>query len=205
MADANKKISATTQGFTEIKDIVDEVVLFTGGNACSILEVNATNFALLSADEQNSKIYSYAALLNSLNFSIQILIISKRLDISEYIISLENQIKKTQNEGLAKQIQLYKDFVAELVKVNSILDKKIYIAVPYSSLEKGVMGASSAISSGGDDFLPQAKAALKSKADTLLSQLARIGLKAKVLEKDEIIRIFHDVYNGLALEEGGLE
>lgn len=94
--------------------------------------------------------------------------------------------------------------MVELVKVNSILDKKIYIVVPYSGLEKGIIGATYAVSSGGGDFLTQAKAALASKAENILSQLARMGLKARILEKEEIIRIYHDVYNGLAVEEGGL-
>lgn len=205
MAKDNKKIAATTQSFTEIQDIVDNVILFNGGYACSILEVSATNFALLSADEQNAKIYAYAALLNSLTFPIQILTISKRLDISEYITNLENQIKRTKNEGLAQQISLYKDFVAELVKVNSILDKKFYLVVPYSSLEKGVIGASYAITSGGGDFVSIARSALRSKTDSLLSQLARMGLKAKVLEKEEIINVYHDIYNGLSFEKEELK
>jgi len=201
MAKTDKKITATTQKFTEVQDIVEEMVLFTGGNACTVLEVRATNFALLSADEQNSKIYSFGALLNSLTFPIQILSVSKRLDISQYITNLENQIKKTQNEGLSKQISLYKDFVAELVKVNSILDKKFYVVIPYSSLEKGITGASYAISSGGTDFPSVARAALRSKADSLLSQLSRIGLKASVLSKEELIGLYHDVYNGLSIEQ----
>ena len=69
-----RKINATTQKFIEIEDIVDNIVLLSGGQACMVMEVVATNFALQSIEEQQVKILSYASLLNSLSFSIQIVI-----------------------------------------------------------------------------------------------------------------------------------
>src|SRR5665647_506424 len=105
MAKSARKINATTQKFTEIQDVVDDIVILTGGNACLVIEVTATNFALLSAGEQDSKIYSYAALLNSLSFPIQILIRSKKLDITSYLKLLDVEAKKTQNLMLAEQIR----------------------------------------------------------------------------------------------------
>jgi len=74
MKNSAQKIKATTQKFIEILDIVDNVVLLASGNACSVIEVQATNFALLSSEEQNARVLSYAALLNSLSFPIQVFI-----------------------------------------------------------------------------------------------------------------------------------
>src|SRR5438105_2044256 len=118
MKSSAPKSSASTQKFIEIKDIIGNIIVLSGGNACLIIEVKATNFALLSAEEQDAKIFAYASLLNSLSFSIQIVIRSKRLDISSYLKLLEDEKNSTANQALSRQIGLYKDFVSELVKVN---------------------------------------------------------------------------------------
>src|SRR3989344_8259290 len=103
------RIKASTQKFTEIIDIVDSVVLLEGGYACLVIEVTASNFALLSKKEQDAKIYSYASLLNSLSFPIQIIIRNQRVDITSYLKNLEELEKHTKNEMLASHIKLYRE------------------------------------------------------------------------------------------------
>ena len=197
MASSVQKNATPSQHFVEIVDIIDDVVLLAGGNACLVIEVKATNFSLLSADEQNAKIYSYASLLNALSFSIQIVIRSKKLDVSNYLKLLDDEKVKAQSEALAKQIGLYRNFVQELVKVNIILDKKFYIVIPYSSLEKGISGAKEAIvnSSSQSDFILGAKAALYSKAGAVHEQLNRLNLKAETLSKEKLTKLFYDIFN----------
>ncbi|HZJ18518.1 MAG TPA: hypothetical protein VFD45_02790, partial [Patescibacteria group bacterium] len=192
----------TTQKFTEIEDISDDVVVFQGGSAALVIEVTATNFALLSREEQDTKIYSYAALLNSLSFAIQIIIRSKKLDISAYLKLLDAQAKATQNELLSNQIRLYRDFIQELVKVNTVLDKKFYICIPYSYLEKGIGAAANNVNKRNpkDNFIEQARTALHSKAENVESQLARLNLRAKVLEKEELVKLFYEIYNDQGVE-----
>ncbi|MCL4386845.1 hypothetical protein M1307_00425 [Patescibacteria group bacterium] len=204
MSKAAQKIHATTQKFTEIEDIVDDIVVLSGGNACLVIEVTSTNFALLSIEEQNSKIYSYASLLNSLSFSVQILILSKKLDITSYLKLLDAEAKKTQNRLLAEQIGLYRDFVQELVKVNTVLDKKFYICIPYTYLEKGMAGTAAATINKNANkqqaFVEQAKATLHSKAESVHSQLSRLNLRAKTLEKEELIKLYYEIYNDNFIE-----
>ena len=142
----NQKIKATTQHFTEIEDIIDDVVLLSGGQACLILEVNATNFSLQSKEEQEVKILSYASLLNSLSFPIQIVILSRKLDISEYIALLEQEASGAENAALAYSIRLYKNFVSELVQTNTVLDKKFYLVIPFSVLEMGIKDSTKSLS-----------------------------------------------------------
>ena len=193
MTKSAQKKKSTTQKFTEIENIDEDIVILSGKNACLIIEVNATNFALLSKEEQDSKIFSYASLLNSLSFPVQIFIRSKKLDISSYLKLLETQGAQTQNQLLSAQINLYRDFVKELVKVNTVLDKKFYIVIPYSYLEKGVI-------TSADSFLNQAKTSLASKAASVLSQIARLNLRAKTLGKEELIKLFYEIYNGDTVE-----
>lgn len=192
------QIKATTQRFTEIHDIYGETVILTNGSACQIIEVTATNFALQSEEEQRTKIASYGSLLNSLSFSIQVFITNKKLDISTYLRSLDEQIKKTSNPNLSQQMTLYKNFVANLIKVNTVLDKRFYIVIPYSPLEKGVTGAKAASLGVAADssVINQAKVSLKSKSETLLSEVLRLNLKARILNKDDLIKVFYEIYNG---------
>lgn len=202
MAKTAQKISASTQRFIEIIDIVDDIVITKGGNACLVIEVKATNFALLSAEEQDAKIYSYAALLNSLSFSIQVVIKSKKLNISSYLKLLEEEKIASKNPALSKQIGLYKDFVGELVKVNTILDKKFFVVIPYSSLEKGLSGAKeqAGISSSQSFFLIGAKASLHSKAESLHAQLQRLNLKAETLGKEQLIKVYYEIFNDINID-----
>ena len=186
-----KATKSSTQKFTEIKLIQDNIVLFNGGNACAVIEVQASNFSLLSKEEQDIKIYSYASLLNSLSFPLQILVRNKKLDISNYLTSLDEQANKTQNERLAMQIRLYRDFVAELIKVNTVLDKKFYMIVPYSPLEKGAQ----AMMHKGNE-LDQAKTALDGKVSALMDQIGRLALRAKPLQTDDLVTLYYEMYNG---------
>jgi hypothetical protein len=192
------QVHSSTQKFTEIKDIVGNVVLLESGNACGIIEITASNFSLLSRAEQDSRIYSYASLLNSLTFPVQILVRNKRMDITSYTKQLEEQALKTTNALLSKQIELYKDFVQEMTKVNVVLSKQFYMVVPFSSLELGALGTTPSSNKKGDvpdAFAAKAQEAILSKAESLLGQLRKLSSSAKLLEKDELAKLFYEIYN----------
>ncbi len=199
---AEQKITATTQKFIEIIDIIDNVVFLQGGNACLIIDITASNFSLFSKEEQDAKLFAYAALLNSLTFPIQILIRNKRVDISSYLKGLETEERLTRNELLAKQIRLYRNFVQEMVRINVVLNKTFYIILNFSSLETGVMGTKQTIQQEAVDqtFVNDAKKNLYAKSEALFSQLKKLALASRILEKDELITLFYDIYNGEKIE-----
>lgn len=200
---AKNKINSTTQDFTDIVDIIDDVVLLKGKNACSILEVSSVNFFLLSSDEQNARIYGYMSLVNSLSFAIQILIISKRVDMGVYLKLLDQKITTIQNLKLKDHLTMYRQFVDELVKNEGLLDKKIYIVVPYSYLEAtvnltGQKTAPQKAQTGEakpSAFSQQAKNALVSKRAVIQAQVERMGLMARVLQHEELIKLFYEIFN----------
>lgn len=197
MAKSAQKITATTQRFVEIQDIIDNVALLPGNQACMVIEITATNFSLQSQEEQQVKILAYASFLNSLSFPIQIVIVSRKLDISSYIHLLGTEAKKTTNPLLSKHILLYKDFVANLIQKETVLDKKFYLVFTYSFLEKGA-GAVTNVKNK-NEFAQEAKNMLLSKARTLIQELQRIGLRSKILDKNELIKLYYESYN----EEAG--
>src|SRR3989344_5437122 len=130
---AAKKPTASTQQHLDIEDIRDDIVILKNGNAVVVLETNAVNFDLLSEREQDAMIFAYAALLNSLTYPIQVLVRSKRLDISNYLRLLDEAKQKAINERLVGQIELYTNFVRDLVSKNQVLDKLFYIVIPYAA------------------------------------------------------------------------
>ena len=138
---AKQPIRGSTQQFVEIEDIKDDIVLLRDGSAALVIETTAVNFGLLSESEQDATVFAYAALLNSLSFPIQIVIRSKRMDISSYVASLDEQIRSQSNEALRREMELYKQFVEATIKENNVLDKKFYIVIPFSRLELGIGGA----------------------------------------------------------------
>ncbi len=194
-------IRATTQDFTEIEDILDNLVLLKDGTTTMVLETSATNFGLLSAEEQDALVYAYASLINSLSFPLQIIVMSKRMDISTYIDRITKRENSAKDLVIKDRLRSYKEFILSIVKENRVLEKKFYLCISFTPLEMGVKGAFG--QSGKNKKLPypkeyiisRAKTALYPKRDHLLRQLVRIGLKGKELTTQELVGFFYNIYN----------
>ena len=192
-----KKIHSSTQDFTEIIDILDDIVFLKGGHACMIMEVSSVNFFLLSQDEQNARIYGYMSLLNSLSSSIEILIVSRRIDLGNYIKLIEERISNIQNQKIKEQLTLYRDFIKDLIKGEGLLDKKIYIVIPFSQLELGVATTvkTQATDKKSSPLSEGVKSALLSKRNNIATQIERMGLIARPLSTNELIKLNYELFN----------
>ncbi len=186
-------IKSSTQSFTEIEDIKDDILLMKDFSASVVISVGAVNFWLLSAEEQSSIIYSYSSLLNSLSFPIQILILSKKMDISSYLEYLDSVTMASKDDLMKTRLASYKEFIKSIVKKNSVLEKKFYFVVPFSPLEIGISGMGSGLKK--EYVIARAKTALYPKRDHLLRLLAKIGLRATVMQKQELTELFYNLYN----------
>ncbi|MEK7091100.1 MAG: DUF87 domain-containing protein [Patescibacteria group bacterium] len=202
----SKLISSTTQDHLDVQDIVQDLVVLKDGSACLVLQVSALNFGLLSETEQDATIYAYAQLLNSLTFSIQIVVSSKQKDISDYLTLLDLQLGKTANPLLHDQLAKYRDFIKTVVRQGNVLDKKFYVAIPFSSLELGISSSFSvlikkkALPKPQVEILERAALALSPKRDHLVRLLARIGLRARQLTSPELIQFFFNSYHRSQIE-----
>jgi len=187
-------IKSSTQHFIEIEDIYDDVLLMKDFSASVVIEVGAVNFWLLAAEEQNSIIYAYAGLLNSLSFPVQILILSNKMDISSYVDYLNNKIEKTQNDLIKQRLISYGSFIKTIVKKNTVLEKRFFFVVPFSPLELGVSGANT----GGlnkEYVVSRAKTSLYPKRDHLIRLLSKTGLRASAMQKQALTELFYNLYN----------
>lgn len=179
-----------TKDFMPIEKITDDLVMLKDGSITMVMQTSAVNFDLLSENEQLAIIGSFAALLNSLSFSIQILIRSKKLDISHYLNTLRAAESKQTNPLLQLMMQRYRAFVAAIIRDNEVLDKQFYVILSVSPIEVGVVS-----SSNYEKNLPKALNILEPRRDHILKQLSRIGLKSVQLDNEKLIRLFYDIYN----------
>lgn len=197
---------ASTQEHLDILDIDEDLVLLKVGGAALVLQANAVNFDLLSEKEQDAMIAAYSALLNSLSFPLQIIIRSRKMDISGYLAAIEQQAQGQPNPYLREKILSYKEFVAGLVQKGEVLDKRFYLAIPYYELAVapsslfdsfrrllGMKPKPRAVGKAG--ILQRAKTDLGPKRDHLIKQLNRLGIKAHQLSTPELIELFYEIYN----------
>lgn len=187
-------VKASTQSFIEIEEIKDDVVLMKDFSAAAVIEVGAVNFWLLSTEEQSSMIYAYSELLNSLSFPVQILIISKRIDVSSYLDYLEDKINKQSTEILKNRMVAYREFIKSVIKINTVLEKRFFFVIPFSPLEMGISGAHPG-SLNKEYVFTRAKTALYPKRDNLLRLITKIGLKGSILQRQELTELYYNLYN----------
>lgn len=201
MPDTIIPIKSTTQVFTEIESIEQNVILYVDGSCSVVITAAAVNFGLLSEKEQDAIISSYAGLLNSLSFPIELLIRTQHKDVTAYLRLLEDQERKQTNPKLSKSIHEYRLFIAATVKEKDVLDKKFYIVIPFSSLE---LGASASVFMGNKKrglpyekkyIFEKALAALNPKRDHVLRLLNRLGLQARQLTNEQLVRLLFITYN----------
>lgn len=199
------KITASTQDHLEIKEVVDDLVITSTGSVAIVIQTTAVNFDLLSEFEQDNKIYAFAGLLNSLNFHIQILIRTNRIDIGNYVEYLKAQSKKPMTEGLKKQLEIYTQFIQNLIVQNDVLDKKFYIIVPYNPTgeikspgifkKKDPKEKQEMSNKQKERLIEQAKIFLYPKKDHMLKQLSRMGLVGHHLTTNELMELMYSIYN----------
>lgn len=204
-----REISSTTQKFLEVHDIVNDLLILKDGATALIITVNAMNFGLLAEEEQDAIIYSYAGLLNSLNYPIQIVIKSQTKDVTSYLHLLDEELEIATSQTKREWIKKYRSFVGNLIKERNVLDKKFYVVIPATSLEMGLLPPSTVIPGVSQPdlssversvILEKAREILEPKRDHLMSQFGRIGLVARQLTTQEIIQLFYLSFNPEAAE-----
>ncbi|MBU0570000.1 hypothetical protein KKB40_04435 [Patescibacteria group bacterium] len=197
----DKPLSSTTQDLVPVADIIDGVVIYKNGGAAQIMETTSLNFGLLSEMEQEAVIASYAGLLNSFNFPVQIVVRTQKKDISSYMNFLASVEKNVKNPKLQNIMTDYKAFVIEAIKKKNVLSKKFYIVIPFTPYELGV--GKSVASSLRPKALPypksyvvrKAKIALLPKKEHLVRQAGRLNIHVRPLSNDDLLRLFYNTFN----------
>lgn len=187
-------VKSSTQNFVEIEAVKDDVLMLKDFSCSTIVESGAVNFGLLAEEEQQATIYSYGSLLSSLSFAIQIVILSKKMDISSYLDYLDEKVTTQTDPIFNERLIEYREFIKNVVTKNTILEKNFYFIIPFSPLEMGITNAAKA-KLKKEYVFARAKTSLYPKRDHLLRLLKKTGLGGRALYEQEIIELYYNLYN----------
>ena len=198
---------STTQDFLQIEQIREGIIILKNKLLRGILMVSSLNFALKSDDEQSAIVYQFQNFLNSLDFSCQILVQSRKINITGYIDKLKKLEKEQTDELLQIQTSGYREFIESLVKAGTIMNKNFFIIVPFSLLEtkqnekKGIFKAPKIPKLTEEEF-QRSKIQLQQRMEFIILGLRRCGLKAVPLTTPEIIELFWGLHHPNQAEVG---
>ncbi len=201
---AKNKIASSTQKYLDIAEIRDGVVILKDGSIRKILISSSINFALKSQDEQDAIINGYLSFLNSINFPLQIVIQSRKLNMEKYLGELKSRESEQTNDLLRTQIVEYQKFINQLIEIGDIMGKKFYIIVPYSpsdNVKKGFFSRIGEIFNPAqtlalsDKIFSQYNEKLESRVNKVIGSLSSIGVTAIPLETHALIELYYYSYN----------
>ncbi len=221
-----KQNAGNSLDLVDIKEIRGNVVIVKDGSLRQIVMVGGVNFALKSEDEQTLIVQAYQSFLNSIDFPLQVVVHSRKVNIDAYIDTL---LKRKENEPsplLQSQIDEYVSFIREFVEKNAIMEKTFLVVVPFYPIG-GITGTTKAASGvfssllGGKKSAAQNGAAPKNDEDAerafkesteqlaqrvgqVINGIASIGLDASILENQELLELFYNFYNPQTVERGAV-
>lgn len=196
--------SKATQEFVPIKEVRNGIVTLKTGSMRALLMVSSMNFALKSEDEQKSIIFQFQNFLNALDFSVQISLQSRKLDIRPYLAILEERYSAQQNELLKIQIREYMDFIKVLTsEPNNIMTKTFFVCIPYDpaslSFDSGIV---SKLPFGGkrsaekvNQSFEENRTQLEQRVSVVTQGLRAVGLRTVALGTEELVEIFYKMFN----------
>jgi hypothetical protein len=189
---------ATTQDFLQFDQIKDGLIILKNKGLRAVLMVSSLNFVLKSTEEQNAILYQFQNFLNSLDFSCQILILSRRLNITGYLDKLSEIEKKEENELLQVQISEYRKFIDQIMRGGSVMQKTFYVVVPFAISE----GKNSPKLNLTEQTFQRAKNQLMQRIEFIVLGLRSCSLEAIPLNTLEIAELLWSVYHPSEAERG---
>ena len=197
----NKK---STQEFVPVAEVRDGVIVMKDGSLRAVLLASSINFALKSEDEQTAFIVQFQNFLNSLDFSVQIFIQSRSLDIRPYVATLEAAYKDQLDELMRIQIREYIAFIKSFTEAANIMTKNFFIVVPYSppALTKtggamSLLGIGKGPGSAADanKSFEEQVTQLEQRIGIVQQGLIRTGVRTVQLGTEEAIELLYKMFN----------
>ena len=200
--------SKSTQSFVPVKEVRNGVILLKDGGYRAVLMCSSINFALKGEDEQRAIIGGFQSLLNTLDFSIEIVVHSRKTDIRPYLALLEQRMQDQTTELMRLQLREYMQFIRNFIDSSDIMTKTFYVVVPYAPSAGGIVKSAAPLfggrpapapSSGGDSF-EEHRVQLEQRMALVVSGLASSGVRAVPLGTEEIIELLYRSFNLSSLE-----
>ncbi len=193
--------TAATQDFVTIRDIRDGIVVLKSGQICKVLLASSVNFALKSQDEQRAILFQFQNFLNTLDFSLQIYVQSRRLNIEPYLAMLAERQGNQDNDLMRVQLREYIEFIRSFTIEVDVMSKNFFVIVPYTpnkiNISQGFKGMLSQGRSGvqNDATLEEQRVQLEQRQAVVEQGLNRMGVRTIALQTDELVELFYHIYN----------
>jgi hypothetical protein len=197
-----------TQNFVPIADIRDGVVILKSGQMCSILLASSINFALKSTTEQQAILSQFQAFLNTLDFSLQIYVQSRKLDIRPYMDILRAREPSQDNDLMKIQLREYMEFIQTFTTEVDIMSKNFFVVVPYTpnAIDMkgirsigGIKGLISSARRKETKFdatrFAEDRSQLEQRLAVVEQGLARIGVRTALLGNEELTELYYHIFN----------
>ena len=194
---------AATQDFVSIRDIKENVVIQKNGQMCMVILASSVNFALKSADEQEAILLQFQQFLNTLDFSLQIYVQSRQLNIKPYLERLHSLESKQDNDLMRIQLREYIEFIQSFTNNVDVMSKNFFVVVPYSpaklNIAKGITNLFTPGQTRGvlptDALFEEHRMQLEQRTAMVIEGLARVGVRTITLQKDDLVEFYYHLYN----------
>jgi hypothetical protein len=192
-----------TQQFVPIADIRDGVVILQNGQMCMLLLASSINFAFKSSAEQEAILSQFQAFLNTLDFSLQIYLQSRRLDIRPYLALLKEREAIQDNDLMSIQLREYMEFIRTFTTEVEIMAKSFFVVIPYSPTIQDVKtGISGFLKTNSAKKTPVTEAKfmedrtqLEQRVAIVEQGLGRLGVRTVPLGNDELVELYYHIFN----------
>ncbi len=190
-----------TQEFVPVDDVRDGIIILKDGSMRGAFMASSINFSLKSDDERQAILLQFQDFLNSLDFSLQILVQSRLLDIRPYVALLEARYKEQTEDLMKIQIEQYIQFVKSFTETTGIMTKNFFVIIPYDaaiiSTKGGLLGGFGGKKSEKtkEENFEEKKNQLEQRMGVVEQGLVRCGVRVAKLGTDEVVELFYKIFN----------
>ncbi len=201
------KNAPSAQSFVKVKEIKDDVVILQDNSMKSVCACSSINFDLLSGVEQEAIINRFQEFLNSLDFTIQIIVASRHFEVDSYLNQIREMEKKQTNELLRVQTSEYINFVESFVEFANIMTKSFYVITTFRIAEskeeelnllgklKNLIASKKQTEVFKEENFAQYKNQLDQRTNLIIQGLQGLGIKAVPLNNEQLTELFYEFYN----------
>lgn len=195
---------AATQNFVPIRDIRDNVVIMKDGQMAMVLLATSINFALKSSDEQRAILRQFQNFLNTIDFSLQFYVQSRRLNIQPYIDILQSREAEQDNDLMKIQLREYIEFIRSFTTEVDIMSKNFFIIIPYTptgiNIAEGITGGINKILQRKQEVMSESKfeeekTQLDQRVSVIEQGMSRIGIRTVPLGNEELVELYYRIFN----------
>jgi hypothetical protein len=205
------------QEFVPIKEVRNGVIILKDGGLRAVLIASSINLSLKSSEEQVAIINQFQSFLNGLDFSTQIVMQSRRLDIRPYLLMLEEREKQQQEKLLKIQTREYIEFIRSFTNEVNIMTKTFFVVVPYTStaikssagMLDSLLGGSGSKKQVADTqkaidmaSFEEKRSQLDQRVGVVMSGLSGLGIRSSQLKTEEVVELFYKTFNPGDISQG---